>query len=79
MTCTVLSEGNVFLLTVSLETIAPSYNRACSVSQMLSAFQSDRAVKGMNRLRSLGHWDHVKESHSKRGCLCMLGSGLATG
>jgi hypothetical protein len=47
------------------------------------ADHSGHAVYGMNRLRSLEHWDLGFESHSRHGCLCTfilcVGSGLATG
>jgi hypothetical protein len=53
------------------------------------ADHGDRAVKGMDCLRSLESWDRRFESHSSRGCLCLrlfcvcvvlcIGSGLAMG
>jgi hypothetical protein len=45
----------------------------------LEAGHSGRAVWGMNFLRSLERWDRGFESHSRHGCLFVLGSGLATG
>jgi hypothetical protein len=40
-----------------------------SVLSMSIADHSDRAVKGMNRLRPLEHWDCGFKSHSRHECL----------
>jgi hypothetical protein len=37
----------------------------------LTPGHSGRAVKGMNRLRSLEHWDRWFELRSRHGCLCV--------
>jgi hypothetical protein len=50
------------------------------------AGHSSRAVKGMNCLRPLEHWNRRFEFHLKHGCLSVfvlfvfcVGSGIATG
>jgi hypothetical protein len=56
----------------------------CTTSS--KAYHNDRAVQGVNCLRSLEIWAHGFESHSRHGCLCLfsdcvllfVGSGLAT-
>jgi hypothetical protein len=59
----------------------------CTYLLNIDTDQIGRAVKGINCLRPLEHWDRGFESHWRYGCMCAfcgcvvlcVGSGLATG